>query len=49
MSARLGAVRKLEKVISPFLYPFTHIPLSNTLHFCPPPLVSKTIKEQLNS
>lgn len=38
-----------KQMISPFLYPFTHIPLSNTLHFCPPSLASKTMKEQLNS
>lgn len=28
---------------------FKRIPLSNTLHFCPPPLASKTMKVQLNS
>lgn len=37
-----------KQMIGPFPYPFLAIPLSNTLHFCPPTLTSKTMKERLN-
>lgn len=38
-----------KQMIGPFPYPFLAILLSNTLHFCPPPLTAKTMKEQLNN